>query len=137
MFGSNQEVLLTQRIFKEVGLEMMDYYSHLVPTYSVDPLEKLLMPIWTSTCGMKQIKEGYSPTGSNPVMMKSHRYLSTNGVKESIIYIMWNTSAGECGVMLETSLNKFSENIDFTLLNRLLRLIMDTNIADYITSKTT
>ena len=57
--------------FKEVGLEMMDYYSHLVPTYSVDPLEKLLMPIWTSTCGMKQIKEGYSPTGSNPVMMKS------------------------------------------------------------------
>ena len=40
-----KKFLLTQRIFKEVGLEMMDYYSHLVPTYSVDPLEKLLMPI--------------------------------------------------------------------------------------------
>lgn len=36
-----KKFLLTQRIFKEVGLEMMDYYSHLVPTYAVDPLEKI------------------------------------------------------------------------------------------------
>ena len=33
--------LLTQRIFKEVGLDMMDFYSHLVPSYNVDPLEKI------------------------------------------------------------------------------------------------
>ena len=67
---------------------MMDYYSHLVPTYSVDPLEKITDAYLDQYLWYEADKEGYSPTGSNPVMMKSHRYLSTNGVKESIIYIM-------------------------------------------------
>ena len=38
-------------------------------------------------------------------------------------------------VLLETKYEKVFEKIDFTLLNRLLRLIMDHNIADYITTK--
>ena len=33
--------LLTQRAFKEVGIEFMDLYSHLVPVYDVEPLEKI------------------------------------------------------------------------------------------------
>jgi pre-mRNA-processing factor 8 len=33
--------LLTQRVFKEVSIEFMDLYSHLVPVYEVDPLEKI------------------------------------------------------------------------------------------------
>ena len=33
--------LLTQRAFKEVGLEFMDLYSHLIPVYTVEPLEKI------------------------------------------------------------------------------------------------
>jgi pre-mRNA-processing factor 8 len=33
--------LLTQRVFKEVGLQFMDLYSHIIPTYEVDPLEKI------------------------------------------------------------------------------------------------
>ncbi|RJE20058.1 factor 8, partial [Aspergillus sclerotialis] len=37
--------------------------------------------------------------------------------------------------MIETELSKVYEKIDLTLLNRLLRLIMDHNLADYITSK--
>ena len=37
--------------------------------------------------------------------------------------------------MIETQLSKVYEKIDLTLLNRLLRLIMDHNLADYISSK--
>ena len=37
--------------------------------------------------------------------------------------------------MMETVLSRVYEKIDLTLLNRLLRLIMDHNIADYITSR--
>ena len=37
--------------------------------------------------------------------------------------------------MLETSFEKLYEKIDLTLLNRLLRLIVDHNIADYMTAK--
>ena len=33
--------LLTQRAFKETGIEFMDLYSHLVPVYDVEPLEKI------------------------------------------------------------------------------------------------
>ena len=48
---------------------------------------------------------------------------------------IWETSEGECNVMMETVLSKVYEKIDLTLLNRLLRLIMDHNLADYITAK--
>lgn len=33
--------LLTQRAFKETGIEFMDLYSHLIPVYDVEPLEKI------------------------------------------------------------------------------------------------
>jgi pre-mRNA-processing factor 8 len=33
--------LLTQRAFKEVGIEFMDLYSHLIPVYDVEPMEKI------------------------------------------------------------------------------------------------
>jgi len=36
---------------------------------------------------------------------------------------------------METVLSKVYEKVDFTLLNRLLRLILDHNLADYITAK--
>lgn len=48
---------------------------------------------------------------------------------------MWETTEGECNVMLESRYEKMYEKIDLTLLNRLLRLIVDHNIADYMTAK--
>ena len=33
--------LLTQRAFKEVAIEFFDLYSHLVPVYEIEPLEKI------------------------------------------------------------------------------------------------
>ena len=48
---------------------------------------------------------------------------------------VWDSSEGECIVMMETHYQKLYEKIDLTLLNRLLRLIVDHNIADYMTAK--
>ena len=48
---------------------------------------------------------------------------------------IWETSDGQCNVMLETTLSKVFEKVDLTLMNRLLRLIVDHNIADYMTAK--
>jgi len=48
---------------------------------------------------------------------------------------VWETTEGECNVMLESRYEKMYEKIDLTLLNRLLRLIVDHNIADYMTAK--
>ena len=38
-------------------------------------------------------------------------------------------------MMMESRFEKLYEKIDLTLLNRLLRLIVDHNIADYMTAK--
>jgi pre-mRNA-processing factor 8 len=48
---------------------------------------------------------------------------------------VWDTTEGECNVMLETKFDKMFEKMDLTLLNRLLRLIVDHNIADYMSAK--
>ncbi len=48
---------------------------------------------------------------------------------------IWDTAEGQCNVMLESSFVKMYEKIDLTFLNRLLRLIVDHNIADYMTAK--
>lgn len=48
---------------------------------------------------------------------------------------VWDVSEGECNVLLESKFEKLYEKIDLTLLNRLLRLIVDHNIADYMTAK--
>ncbi|KAJ1967880.1 hypothetical protein IWQ62_001577, partial [Dispira parvispora] len=48
---------------------------------------------------------------------------------------VWDTTEGQCTVMMETTLSKVYEKMDLTLLNRLLRLILDHNLADYMTAK--
>lgn len=48
---------------------------------------------------------------------------------------VWEVGEGECNVLLESRFEKLYEKIDLTLLNRLLRLIVDHNIADYMTAK--
>jgi len=41
--------LLTQRQFKEVTIEFMDLYSHLIPVYEIEPLEKIT-DWWVPLC---------------------------------------------------------------------------------------
>jgi len=48
---------------------------------------------------------------------------------------IWETEDGQSVVLLQSQFEKMYEKIDLTLMNRLLRLIVDHNIADYITAK--
>ena len=48
---------------------------------------------------------------------------------------VWRFFSGQCVVMMQSNFEKMYEKIDLTLLNRLLRLIVDHNIADYMTAK--
>ena len=51
------------------------------------------------------------------------------------LQVVWDTGDAECNVMMESSFEKLYEKIDLTLLNHLLWLIVDDNIADYMTAK--
>lgn len=48
---------------------------------------------------------------------------------------IWDYQDGETTVLVETKYEKVFEKVDLTLLNRLLRHIVEHNLADYMTSK--
>ena len=79
-------------------------------------------------------------TGFNLHLVQFLLYISNHTIKFlckgiNNLQDVWDTSEGECNVMMEAKFDKLYEKIDLTLLNRLLRLIVDHNIADYMTAK--
>jgi pre-mRNA-processing factor 8 len=128
--------LLTQRAFKEVGIEFMDLYSHLIPVYDVEPLEKITdayldQYLWYEADKRHLFPNWIKPGDSEPPPLLVYKWCQ--GINN--LHNVWDTTNGECVVMLETKFEKVYEKVDLTLLNRLLRLILDHNIADYITAK--
>ena len=128
--------LLTQRAFKEVGIEFMDMYSHLIPVYDVEPLEKITdayldQYLWYEGDKRRLFPAWIKPADTEPPPLLIYKWcVGINNLQD-----VWDTSEGQCNVMLETKFEKMYEKIDLTVLNRLLRLIVDQNIADYITAK--
>ena len=128
--------LLTQRAFKEVGIEFMDLYSHLIPVYEIEPLEKITdsyldQYIWYESDKRYLFPNWIKPADTEPPPLLVYKWCQgINNLSD-----VWDTDDGECVVMLQTKFEKMFEKIDLTMLNRLLRLIVDHNIADYITAK--
>ncbi|KAI4156061.1 MAG: hypothetical protein LQ340_000549 [Diploschistes diacapsis] len=128
--------LLTQRAFKEVGIDMNDNYSSINPVYDIEPIEKITdayldQYLWYQADQRNLFPAWIKPSDSEVPPLLTYKW--AQGINN--LTKVWETSDGECNVMLETQLSKVYEKIDLTLLNRLLRLIMDHNLADYISSK--
>ncbi|KAL2004261.1 hypothetical protein VTN02DRAFT_4776 [Thermoascus thermophilus] len=128
--------LLTQRAFKEVGIDMNDNYSHINPVYDVEPIEKITdayldQYLWYQADQRHLFPSWIKPSDSEVPPLLVYKW--AQGINN--LSNVWETADGETNVMIETQLSKVYEKIDLTLLNRLLRLIMDHNLADYITSK--
>ncbi|KAL1220606.1 Pre-mRNA-processing-splicing factor 8A [Cardamine amara subsp. amara] len=128
--------LLTQRQFKEVGIEFMDLYSYLIPVYEIDPLEKITdayldQYLWYEADKRHLFPNWIKPADSEPPPLLVYKWCQGINNLQGI----WDTADGQCVVMLQTKFEKLFEKVDFTLLNKLLRLIVDSNIADYVTAK--
>ena len=128
--------LLTQRAFKEVGIDMNDNYSTINPVYDIEPVEKISdayldQYLWYQADQRHLFPAWIKPSDSEVPPLLVYKW--AQGINN--LGKVWETADGECNVMIETQLSKVYEKIDLTLLNRLLRLIMDHNLADYITSK--
>ncbi|CAG8493846.1 8580_t:CDS:10, partial [Racocetra fulgida] len=131
-----KRLLLTQRAFKEVGIEFMDLYSHLIPVFDVEPLEKITdayldQYLWYEGTKRNLFPAWVKPSDTEPPPLLVYKFCQ--GINN--LTDVWETSEGEINVMLETQFSKVYEKIDLTLLNRLLRLILDHNLADYMTAK--
>jgi len=48
---------------------------------------------------------------------------------------VWDVSENQSVVLMQTKFEKLYDKIDFTFFNKLLRLIVDHNLADYMTTK--
>ncbi|EMD31685.1 hypothetical protein CERSUDRAFT_127249 [Gelatoporia subvermispora B] len=99
-----KRLLLTQRAFKESGIEFFDTYDKLIPCYDIEPVEKITDAYLDQFLFFEADKRGLFPAWIKPADTEPPPLL---------VY----------------------EKIGLTLLNRLLRLILDHNLADYITAK--
>ncbi|KAF3003200.1 pre-mRNA-splicing factor 8 [Curvularia kusanoi] len=128
--------LLTQRAFKEVGIDMNDNYSTINPVYDIEPMEKITdayldQYLWYQADQRHLFPAWIKPSDSEVPPLLTYKW--AQGINN--LDQVWEHEDGQCNVLIETQLSKVYEKIDLTMLNRLLRLIMDHNLADYITAK--
>lgn len=128
--------LLTQQQFKEVSIEFMDLYSHLIPVYEIEPLEKITdayldQYLWFEADKRHLFPNWIKPADTEPPPLLVYKWCTgINNLAE-----VWDTGNGECVVMMQSQLEHLYEKMDLTLTNRLLRLVLDHYLADYMTAK--
>ncbi|CAI4219162.1 unnamed protein product [Parascedosporium putredinis] len=128
--------LLTQRAFKEVSIDMNDNYNTINPVYDIEPMEKISdayldQYLWYQADQRNLFPAWIKPSDSEVPPLLVYKW--AQGINN--LDRVWVTEDGECNVLVETSFAKVYEKVELTLLNSLLRLIMDHNLADYITAK--
>ena len=117
-------------------MEFQDLYSHLLPVYEVEPLEKITdayldQYLWYEADKRNLFPNWVKPADSEPSPLLAYKWcVGVNNLRD-----VWQTSENETVLLLQTTLEQVYDKIDLTLLNRLLRLIVDHNVADYMTAK--
>ncbi|KAL5624781.1 hypothetical protein BROUX41_004841 [Berkeleyomyces rouxiae] len=128
--------MLTQRAFKEVSIDMNDNYSTINPVYDIEPMEKITdayldQYLWYQADQRHLFPAWIKPSDSEVPPLLTYKWTQAINNLDGV----WDTENGECNVIIETELSKVYDKMELTLLNSLLRLIMDHNLADYITAK--
>ncbi|KAL2886667.1 Pre-mRNA-processing-splicing factor 8 [Ceratocystis lukuohia] len=128
--------MLTQRAFKEVSIDMNDNYSTINPVYDIEPMEKITdayldQYLWYQADQRHLFPAWIKPSDSEVPPLLTYKWTQAINNLDGI----WDAENGECNVIIETELSKVYDKMELTLLNSLLRLIMDHNLADYITAK--
>ena len=134
--GRVKRHLLTQRAFKEVKVELDDHFAELIPVHEIDPLEKITDAYLDQYLWFEAEQRGLFPNWVKPADAEPQPllvYKWAHGINN--LDKVWETSEGECVALVEANFSKIAEKMDLTLLNRLLRLVMDHNMADYMTAK--
>ena len=109
---------------------MNDNYSTINPVYDIEPVEKISdayldQYLWYQADQRHLFPAWIKPSDSEVPPLLTYKW--AQGINN--LDKVWETADGECNVMIETQLSKVYEKIDLTLLNRLLRLIMDHNLG--------
>jgi pre-mRNA-processing factor 8 len=84
--------LLTIRTFKEVSIEFMDLYSHLIPVHEVEPLEKITdayldQYLWYEADKRKLFPNWIKPSDSEPPPLLVYKWCQGINNLTGIIFI--------------------------------------------------
>ena len=88
--------LLTQRAFKECNMEFMDMYSHLIPVYAIEPLEKITdayldQYIWYESDKRHLFPNWIKPSDTEPPPLLVYKWCQgINNLSD-----IWDTSQGD------------------------------------------
>ena len=105
--------------FLQVSIEFMDLYSHLIPVYEIEPLEKITDAYLDQYLWYEADKRNLFPNWVKPADLEPPPFLVykwCTGINN--LMDIWETGNGECVVMMQSELEKMFEKIDLTLLNR-------------------
>ncbi|KAL4069003.1 RNA recognition motif of the spliceosomal PrP8-domain-containing protein [Scleroderma citrinum] len=126
-------LLLTQHVFKEAGIEFFNTYDKLILCYAGGEITDVHLDQFLFFEAKKQglFSPWIKPADTEPPPLLMYKWCqSINNLTD-----VWEISKGECVVIMETVFSKVCKKINLMLLNCLLHLIMDYNLADYITVK--
>lgn len=103
----------------QVSIEFMDLYSHLIPVYEIEPLEKITdayldQYLWYEADKRFLFPNWVKPSDAEPPPLLVYKWCQ--GINN--LTDVWDTSNGECVVIMQTELEKMFEKVDLTLLNR-------------------
>ena len=114
----------------------MDLYSHLIPVYDIEPIEKITdayldQYLWYESDKRNLFPSWIKPGDSEPPPLLVYKWCQ--GINN--LTDVWDVSENQCVVLMQTKFEKLYDKLDLTFLNKLLRLIVDHNLADYMTTK--
>ena len=142
-FDNPQETLsnikrdfIRERTFKEVTIEYFDCFTYLLPVYEINPWENirdayLEQYLWFETDKRQLFPNWVKPADSEPPPFLVYKWCCGINNLEQI----WETSNGECVVMMESKFDKMFDKIDPTLLGSILKIMIDKNLAEYLVAK--
>lgn len=128
--------LLQASSFKEVEVEFMDNVSAMHPVYQVDSLERITdayldQYLWFEADRRSLFPNWVKPADAEIAPLMARRLCEGINNLDGV----WDTANGQSVVLVQTRLSGLAENMNLTLLNRLLRQVVDPSLADYLSAK--
>ena len=131
-----KRILLTERVFKDIEVELLDLFDYTIPIYTIDPLEKITdayldQYLWYEADKRNLFPNWIKPNDNEPAPMLVYKFINAiNNLKD-----IYQTKANEKVCLIQFQLAIVIQKIDFTLCSKLLQRVIDFNLADYMISK--
>ncbi|KAI8869851.1 pre-mRNA-processing-splicing factor 8 [Ramicandelaber brevisporus] len=131
-----KRTILTRRAFANIEMDFFDTFEDLIPVQSVASFEKIVdayldQYLWLEASRNGLFPHWTKPSDSEPAPLLVYKLAGAINNLEGV----WDTSNGARTVFLQSKLSEMNESVDLMLFNRLLRLIVDPSLADYMTAK--